>query len=377
MLVIGKATDDGHWDPTGGAEIDGWVLGGVAAITGGVALRRRYPLLALALVLLPAISPSGTATFTIALALPAYLYGLRMVRAVPALVLLTVLLIVGIPMVQLIGKPISESGGVPNWVLPYLLMVVVPWGVGRYHRQRRALAAAGWDRAEHLEREQHLIADQVRFRERARIAEDMHDSLGHELSLLAVRAAVLEVAPELSERHRVAVGELRASAGQATARLHEIIGVLREAGGRPEDVRLEPAEEGVPALVDRAADSGLRVELHGREAAAALSGDLARTAHRVVQESLTNAAKYAPGAAVSVTVRTVPSGTEVAVVNARPTAGDGGGGSGSDDGSASGSSSGSGSGLAALRERVRLTGGTLRTGATADGGFTVTAGFPE
>ncbi|MCQ0011553.1 histidine kinase dimerization/phosphoacceptor domain-containing protein [Actinomadura madurae] len=92
----------------------------------------------------------------------------------------------------------------------------------------RSSCAPGWERAEHLENQQRIIAERERLRERARIAQDMHDSLGHELALIAVRAGALEVAADLGDRHRAAAAELRTGAADATEHLREIIGVLRD-----------------------------------------------------------------------------------------------------------------------------------------------------
>ena len=109
-----------------------------------------------------------------------------------------------------------------------LLLVVLPWLIGRYRAQQALLATAGWERAERIEREQRMEIDQERLPRASRIAEDMHDSVGHELSLIALRAAALEVDPDLPEEHRRAAGELREAAATATERLGEIVGVLRE-----------------------------------------------------------------------------------------------------------------------------------------------------
>src|SRR5690606_34260431 len=68
------------------------------------------------------------------------------------------------------------------------LVLVVPALFGRYHRQRAALVMSGWERAERLERERAMTVEQARLRERTRIAREMHDSLGHDLSLIALQA---------------------------------------------------------------------------------------------------------------------------------------------------------------------------------------------
>jgi signal transduction histidine kinase len=250
-------------------------------------------------------------------------------------------------------------------VIPALLTsgvigCVLPWMVGVHLRQRDDLAYAGWERARRLETEQRITADRVRLRERSRIARDMHDSLGHELGLIALRAGALELAPDLGERHRAAAAGVRESATEATERLREIIGVLRDPGG---PAPLEPVGEDVTGLVARARASGMDVALE-RAGEGAGPGPMAdRAAYRVVQEALTNAARHAPGAAVRVLLRRDAAGTAVEVRNSAPPAG-------APDRPAAG-----GHGLVGLAERVRLAGGTLEAG-PREGGFAVAARFP-
>lgn len=244
-----------------------------------------------------------------------------------------------------------------------LFSAAVPWLIGRNLRQRRALAAAGWDRARHLEREQEMHADRARMRERARIAQDMHDSLGHDLSLLALRAAVLEVDPALPEAHRAAAADLRAGAAAATDRLHEIIGVLQTDNRA---APTEPVHESIDDLVARSRKSGMSVVLE-RSGQAPDSPGLALAVHRVVRESLTNAAKHAPGAKVRVTLAYRDDATEVRVSNGRPAA--------ASVLAERGPAPGSRSGLIGLRERVRLAGGAFAAAPRACG-FEVTARFP-
>ncbi|MEU8227650.1 histidine kinase [Kribbella sp. NPDC048915] len=254
--------------------------------------------------------------------------------------------------------PVSEA--ILNWLillLMALIVVVLPWLIGRYRAQQALLVTAGWERAERIEREQQMEIDQERLRERSRIAEDMHDSVGHELSLIALRAAALELDPTLPEQHRRAAGELRESAATATERLGEVVGVLRD-----QEAPTVPHDETVRALVDRAAASGLAVQLTED-----VDGDLApmvdRAVHRVVQESLTNASKHAPGAAITVRVSTNEDDVHVVVTDTGAT-------------QAVTAPSG-GRGLDGLRERVRLAGGTFDAGPWPDGGFEVAATMPR
>nr|WP_255430065.1 histidine kinase [Streptomonospora sp. PA3] len=273
---------------------------------------------------------------------------------------------------------------------------VLPWLIGRHLRQRGALLHAGWQRAASLERELAAVSEQERLRERARIAEEMHDSLGHELSLMAVRAGALEVAPGLAEdEFRHAAGDLRQGATTAIERLQEIIGVLdsgaaEAAGERGEDAgaagggRAAATEEGsapesgrsggVAALVRRAEAAGMRVAWDGREPGGL--DPVARLAEAVVREALTNAAKHAPGAPVAVSCTeavgrrfgpfALGEGATVAEVSSGP--------AGASDAAGP---SGGGRGLSRLAERVRDAGGTLEAGPRGDGGFRVAARIPH
>jgi signal transduction histidine kinase len=230
---------------------------------------------------------------------------------------------------------------------------VLPWWVGRYRRLR----------AEHREREKVIVAEQARSRERSRIARDMHDSLGHELALIALHGGALELADGLTDEQRRRAEQLRAGAVRATDRLHEIVRVLGRADAATD---LQPPDESIDDLVDRVAAAGLRVRLRHEGPAPAWSPMTSQAAHRVVQESLTNAARHAPGARVTVTVATEEAGTRIDVVNeaANPP-------------NPAGNGAGTGQGLIGLAERVRLAGGRLDAGPRPDGSWAVTATLPD
>ncbi|XUT58691.1 sensor histidine kinase [Streptomyces sp. G9] len=272
-----------------------------------------------------------------------------------------------------------------QFVAVIVLAVLVPWFVGRFSRQYRELVRAGWERAEQMERERQLVAEQARLLERARIAQDMHDVLGHDLSLIALSAGALKLAPGLDEQHRRAAQDIRGRAAAAVERLGEVIGVLREESESPPRA---PGDSDIARLVADAAASGLPVGLSVDGDASVLPPTVGRAAHRVVQESLTNAAKHAPGASVTVELSHSVTETRVAVRNGAPAAGTGvrsgqpaahlsGPPPGSPARHPSASPSGNGGrGLIGLDERVRLVGGSLDHG-PRDGGFTVSARLPH
>ncbi|MET8840100.1 histidine kinase [Streptomyces rubiginosohelvolus] len=276
-----------------------------------------------------------------------------------------------------------------QFVAVVVLAVLVPWFVGRFSRQYRELVRAGWERAEQMERERQLVAEQARLLERARIAQDMHDVLGHDLSLIALSAGALKLAPGLDEQHRRAAQDIRGRAAAAVERLGEVVGVLREESESPPR---GPGDSDIARLVGDAAASGLPVGLAVDGDASGLPPTVGRAAHRVVQEGLTNAAKHAPGASVSVELSHTARETRVAIRNGAPGAGAvvrSGQPAAHLPGPPSARPSGSparppstppsgngGRGLIGLDERVRLVGGSLDHG-PRDGGFTVSARLPH
>lgn len=253
-------------------------------------------------------------------------------------------------------------------------MVAFPALVGLYigvrHRLRAArerLIQALEERAERAEREQHLLAEQARAEERAKLAAEMHDVVSHRISLMVLQAGALRTVAG-DEATRAAAEELRAGGAQALEELRDLVGVLRTSPPATGDGD-EPARTTLPDLSSLAAESesvGVPVELRTDGNPTLTSPVVARTAYQVVREALTNVRKHAPGAPVRVHVRYGADRVRLTIRNrppARPP----------DPGLAT---SGSGSGLYGLRQRVELVGGTLETGPAADGGFQVDAVLP-
>ncbi|MEV0451754.1 histidine kinase [Streptomyces sp. NPDC050600] len=371
VLLKSDPDDGGSWTRVGV---------GMAVLAVCVALGRRWPTVPLALVVAASLATSPelfTPSYTLALVAFGYLAGRREKATRPALWLFAAVPVVGFALVRLTGRPLMIWFAL---VLSLALAVVAPWLIGRYVRQYDRLVRSGWELADRMEREQAAVADRERLRERSRIAGDMHDSLGHDLALIAVRAGALEVDPALGADQQRAAGDLRRAAADATGRLRDIIGVLREGDDEATSAPVAPADETVAELVARARASGMDVRFTQTARAAPLADMTARAVHRVVQEGLTNAAKHAPGAPVEVAVdgpaggaggtggTGEAGGAGGAIVRVRVTSGPAGPGR-------SGLASG-GSGLVGLDERVRLAGGTLGQRVTAEGGFELSAALP-
>ncbi|UQX01058.1 histidine kinase [Streptomyces sp. RerS4] len=250
-------------------------------------------------------------------------------------------------------------------VLPAALLL--PWLAGRHWRGRRELVRDGWRLARSLEERQHLVAERARLTERADIAADMHDSLGHALSLVALRAGALELSPDLTDRDRTDLAELRGTIADAVEQLRETVAVLH---GPPGTGAGLPVGDTVEDLLGRAIASGVPLRWERRGPVPALSPLVERGMYRVVQEALTNAVKHAPGGSVTVGITHEADRTSVSIVNTAPPA----------DGRAHPAEGppahAGGWGLTGLRERVTVLGGSLRTG-LYQGGFHVTAVLPH
>lgn len=229
------------------------------------------------------------------------------------------------------------------------VLSTVPWTVGRYRRLHDELVRAGWDRAARWERE----AEFARARERARLAGEMHDLVGHELAKAALHIGALELDHALDPRHRAAAGNARAGVTAAAERLADTVRMLRAGPDEP--------GTSVPEIVERSAGAGLDVTLDAAELRAH-DPVVAATLDRVVAEALTNAMKHAPTASVRVVVRDGEHGPEVTV---------------SSGPAAVVAAPGTGLGLAGLAERVRLLGGSFTAGRTPEGGFRVVAALPR
>ncbi|GAA2879564.1 histidine kinase [Pseudonocardia halophobica] len=242
-----------------------------------------------------------------------------------------------------------------------LVLAVV--ALGDAVRSRRALRAELARQADAAEEERRREAARQVDAERVRIARELHDTLGHTMSVVTLQAAVGEEAladgkPADAQAALAAIGT--AGAGAMTE-LRATLGTLRRDTGAP-----EPAAglDRLPALVDGVRSGGLPVELRVDGDTAALPAVVATTAYRVVQEALTNVLRHAGATRVTVAVEVSGGRLRVEVV---------------DDGR--GAPGGRvavepGHGLHGMTERVALLGGEVRVGDAEGGGFRVRACLP-
>ncbi len=239
----------------------------------------------------------------------------------------------------------------------FLVLTAPGYVAGAALRPRRTAAALA-QRVAELEHERELYAELSVRNERTRIAAELHDVVGHALSVMVVQAAagqrLVDRDPASASRSLEAIAE---SARQGREDLQRLVDLL---GGTE-------AEGGGLTLVDeavrRAAGAGLDVRCVFAGDLDAVAPAAAHMAFRVVQEGLTNALRHAPGAAVRVRVEALGDAVSVVVENdaaaERPTG-----------------LVGSGRGLQGLGDRVRDLGGTLTAGALPGGRWALNASLP-
>jgi signal transduction histidine kinase len=230
------------------------------------------------------------------------------------------------------------------------------WGAGWLVRQRAA-------QARRAVAESGELARSAVSEERARIARELHDVVAHSVSIIAVQAGAAE---ELIERDparaRQHMASVRRTAREAMSEMRRLLDVLRtdEPGYAP-----QAGLARLPDLLDETRGAGVPVELIEQGERPRLSPGLDLVAFRVVQESLTNVRKHAPGAPTRVRFGYGPKMLELEVVNEAA----------GTHANANGSGRG-GHGLVGMRERVRLFDGSFNAQPIADGGFRVHATLP-
>jgi len=328
--------------------VDALVAGVVLLECLPLAVRRRWPAACLALVSIGfAIDQlrgyhtvAGTALPIAVMSAGAWLDRGRRVTVILATVAY-------VPLAIALDRAGSPEG-VAGFVTFYIFGLALFWGIGVWLRQTRAVEA---------ERRRH-VAEATRLAERTRIARELHDVVTHHVTAIVVQAnaARFVAGPGPAADTLKAIGD---TGRQALTELRDLLGVLDPTRPAPRD-RL-PGLGQVGELVASTRAAGQPVTLAEEGTLPEMGAGRELAAYRVVQESLTNALKYAAGQPTAVELTYRPDAVTITVHTGRASTGPGGG---------------SGRGLAGLRERVELFGGELTAGPRADGGFLVHARVP-
>jgi signal transduction histidine kinase len=240
--------------------------------------------------------------------------------------------------------------------------IAAAWTTGFILSRRSEHTRQLAERARRLERERVEAAERAVEEERSRIARELHDVVGHSVSVMTVQAsAVRRLLREDQVKEREALLVVEETGRQALAEMRRLVGVLR----RPEEAPAlapQPSLQHLESLVARVRESGLPVTLRLEGEPRALPPGLDLTAYRLVQEGLTNARKHAQASNAEVVVRYGDGDVELEVI---------------DDGiGVSESTSDGGHGLVGMRERVAVYGGELHAGPRAEGGYSLRARLP-
>jgi signal transduction histidine kinase len=221
------------------------------------------------------------------------------------------------------------------------------------------------ERAARLEQEHEVDALRAVVEERTRIARELHDIIGHSLSVMTVQTSGVRrlLRPEQA-KEREALLAVEQTGREALAEMRQVVGALRDPAEGPA-LAPQPSLSRVDKLVAQACDAGLAAHLDIEGEPVPLPAGVDLTAYRLVQEGLTNAIKHAAARHAEVRVRYGADHVEIEVCD------DGRGTNGADP-----IANGGGNGLVGMRERVSIYGGELEAGPRAEGGFRLRARFP-
>jgi signal transduction histidine kinase len=357
-LALVFKTDDGHV-PRGSL----WLLGPAIAVVPLLLLaRRRWPFGAVAALYLYCAAVSFASDRLIVYPFPTFLtvlagcflFGLLADRRQS---LIGLAIAIGAAAIVNHNNPIVHAGDYLFITIAFSIAWLAGFGLGIKFRQ----VEAAEERAARLEHEREERARLAVADERARIARELHDVVGHSVSVMTVQASAVRrlLQPE-QEREREALLVVERTGREALAEMRRMVGVLR----RPEEAPAlapQPSLEHLERLIEQARDAGLPVELEIEGEAVQLPAGVDLTAYRLVQEGLTNALKHAHAKHARVVVRYADSEVELTV---------------SDDGRGGGAADGGGHGLVGMRERVSVYGGELEAGPRPEGGFQLRARLP-
>lgn len=335
-----------------------------AAISLGLALRVRYPLLALGLAMgqmalhgLFPIRGSGLNLFEVFLAEVFMVYSTAAHTSGRRTY-------IGAGMVagfQLLAYGPTLPGSL-NQAFGEWVFYAIAWTLGKtlqWREQRgNRLEARTVELEAHREREvEAAVAD-----ERARIARELHDIVGHSVSLMVLQAGAARQALDAHpEKARVPLMSIETTGRGAMSELRRLVTMLRRPG-QDEELAPQPSLRDLDQLVSQVANAGIAVHVESNGGLEALPPGVDLSAYRIVQESLTNVVKHSGAKEADVRVRCEGGAVEITVEDA-------GHGVGADQ-------QASGHGLIGMQERVKLYGGRFEAGARNGGGFRVHASLP-
>jgi signal transduction histidine kinase len=358
MIAVGVAL---RGDP--GTRALALVLGLAAAVV--LVLRRRAPTLTLAIsgllvLALIAVDRDAGAIAVIAPALA--LYTLALTRSRVHLIAAVVAAAAAVVVAHLfVGGHHARAFTLQTTA--HVALIAIPVLAAEALRNRRAYIRLLLERVAQAESTREEEAQRRAEQERLRIARDLHDVVAHTLTTINVQAGV---AAHLLDRDpgnaRSALRTIETASHDALQELRTILGILRAAGDGSAPLEPAPDLAAIEMLIEQARGSGLEVSLAVEgEVPDRVPETVQLAAFRILQESLTNARRHAPGASTSVTVAYRADRLQLAIENDMLRARNGNGSPGV--------------GILGMRERATALGGTLRADRSGER-FSVVAELP-
>ncbi|MFB7877520.1 sensor histidine kinase [Nocardia sp. NPDC056064] len=272
-------------------------------------------------------------------------------------------------------------------VFGLLAWIGVLVGIAEGIRLRRAVVLAREQRAEAAHRDEQAQQARAASEERLAIARELHDVLAHSLSLINVQSSVaLELFDRKPQQAAAALATIKTTSKEALAEVHTLLHAIRSGATVAPEVPVEPVAatpdspapvapprpaprapapslDDLDTLLERTRATGLAVETKIIGTPKKLPSVIDVAAARIIQESLTNVIRHAPGAVATITLRYTSETVDITVDNTRPT------------GTTVRTGPG-GNGIIGMRERAHALGGALTAGPRPSGGFRVAARLP-
>jgi signal transduction histidine kinase len=261
-----------------------------------------------------------------------------------------------------LGAAAVAQGAFPGWELLHSGSAwALAWFAGERTRLRRERITELRERAERIEREAERERVLAAAEERARIARDLHDSVGHAMSVIAVRAGAARLRHEQDpDRSLPALTAIEELARQTAQEIDQIIGTLRATGSANGGVEDPAGLASIDTLIDRHRAAGLEVTVDSAGTPRPVGGAVDQAVYRILQEALTNATRHGSGRA---RIELAFEDDAILLTVTNPVSADGT------------PRTGGGHGLVGMRERVSLLGGSLDAD-RANGRYRVRARIP-
>ena len=240
---------------------------------------------------------------------------------------------IGGALIIVYNDPTHEAGE----LLFIPLLVAIAWLAGFALRGRSEEAEAAEARASLAEREREAASRIAVAEERARIARELHDVVGHALSVMVLQVgAIRHRRPALPAEDGEALQNIERTGRDALAEVRRLVGAMRREGEEPE-LAPQPGLARLDPLLDQVRGAGLPVDVHVEGRRRALPAGIDLSAYRIIQEGLTNALKHAHASRADLSLRYGPDSLELEI---------------RDDGKGDDNGAESGFGLVGIRERV-------------------------